>query len=67
MDRTHDGKVIRMLTSSMMHTRQCLAICVESKLNSEIVLGVLNKLFLRHGPPEHIRSGNGAEFTVVAV
>jgi putative transposase len=67
MDRTHDGKVFRMLTVIDEYTRQCLTIRVERKLNSEIVLEVLNELFLRHGPPEHIRSDNGAEFTAVAV
>jgi transposase InsO family protein len=67
MDRTHDGKVIRMLMVIDEYTRQCLAIRVERKLNSEIVLEVLNELFLRHEPPEHIRSDNGAEFTAVAV
>jgi transposase InsO family protein len=67
MDRTHEGKIIRMPTVIDEYTRQCLAIRVERKLNSEVVLEALNELFLRHGPPEHIRSDNGAEFTAAAV
>ena len=45
----------------------CLAIHISRKLNSQDVLHVLGKLFLRHGPPEHIRSDNGPEFVAGAV
>jgi putative transposase len=31
------------------------------------VLRVLSWLFVKHGPPEHIRSDNGSEFTALAV
>lgn len=67
MDRTHDGKALRMLTVIDEYTRECLAIHVRRKLNSQDVLHVLAGLFLRHGPPEHIRSDNGAEFIAKAV
>jgi len=66
-DRTHDGKAFRMLTVIDEYTRQCLAIHVKRKLNSQDVLYVLSKLFLHHGPPEHIRSDNGPEFVAKAV
>jgi len=66
-DRTHDGRVFRMLTVIDEFTRECLAIHVRRKLNSQDVLHVLAKLFLRHGPPEHIRSDNGPEFVAKAV
>jgi len=66
-DRTHDGKVFRMLTVIDECTRECLAIHVDRKLNSQNVLHVLAKLFVRHGPPEHIRSDNGPEFVAKAV
>ena len=67
MDRTHDGKAFRMLTVIDEHSRECLAIHVQRKLNSDDVLAVLTELFTRHGPPAHIRSDNGAEFTAHAV
>ena len=48
-------------------TRECLAIRVERRLNSRDVLDELGKLFVRHGPPEHIRSDNGPEFIATAL
>jgi transposase InsO family protein len=67
MDRTDDGRAFRMLTVIDEHTRQCLAIRTERKLNHEVVLETLAELFLQHGPPKHIRSDNGSEFTAIAV
>lgn len=66
-DRTHDNKVFRMLCVIDEHTRECLAIRVERKLNSRDVLDVLGELFVRHGAPEHIRSDNGPEFIAIAL
>jgi len=57
-DRTHDGRVFRMLCVIDEFTRECLAIRVERKLNSRDVLDTLGELFVRHGAPEHIRSDN---------
>jgi putative transposase len=65
-DRTHDGKAFRMLTVNE-HSRECLAIHVQRQLKSDDVLAVLTDLFVQHGPPTHIRSDNGAEFTANAV
>ncbi len=67
MDRTHDGRAFRMLTVIDEFTRQCLAIPVDRKLNPESVLECIAGLFVKHGPPDHIRSDNGAEFTANAV
>jgi len=67
MDRTHDGKAFRMLNIIDEFSRESLAIHIRRKLNSQDVLHVLGKLFLRHGPPEHIRSDNGPEFVADAV
>ena len=67
MDRTHDGKAFRMLTVIDEFTRQCLTIVVDRKLNSDNVLHCLTDLFVQHGPPDHIRSDNGSEFTANAV
>ncbi|MEM1152033.1 MAG: IS3 family transposase [Pseudomonadota bacterium] len=66
-DRTHDGKVFRMLCVIDEFTRECLAIRVERKLNSRDVLDTLGELFVHHGPPEHIRSDNGPEFIATAL
>jgi len=44
-------------------TRECLTIDVERRLNSENILERLSDLFVRRGVPDHIRSGNGPEFT----
>jgi len=66
-DRTHDGKAFRMLTVIDEYRRECLAIHVERRLRSDDVLAVLTDLFTRHGPPSHIRSDNGAEFTAHVV
>ena len=66
-DRTHDGRAIRMLTVIDEFTRECLAIEVARSLRHDDVLHVLADLFTRHGPPDHIRSDNGSEFTAIAV
>lgn len=66
-DRTRDGRKIRMLTVIDEWTRECLAIEVKRRLNSQDVLAVLARLFLARGVPEHIRSDNGAEFAAKAV
>lgn len=66
-DRTHDGRSFRMLTVIDEYTRRCLAIQVDRRLNSDKVLHCLTDLFVEHGPPDHIRSDNGAEFTAKAV
>ena len=66
-DRTHDGRKFRMLTVIDEFTRRCLAIVVERGLKSDNVLHCLTELFVKHGPPDHIRSDNGSEFTAIAV
>ena len=67
MDRTHDGRAFRTLTVIDEFTRQSLAIHVDRRLNSEKVLECIAELFVKHGPPDQIRSDNGAEFTAIAV
>jgi len=66
-DRTHDGRAFRMLVVIDEHSRACLAIEVDRKLNAQRVLDVLADLFVKHGPPEHIRSDNGPEFIATAL
>jgi putative transposase len=66
-DRTHDGRPFRMLTVIDEYTRDCLAIAVARRLTSDDVLQVLADLFADRGPPDHIRSDNGGEFTAKIV
>ena len=66
-ERTHDGKALRLLTIVDEYTRECLAIDVARRLNSESVLERLAELFVHRGVPDHIRSDNGPEFTAKAV
>lgn len=62
MDRTHDGRALRMLTIMDEYTRECLAIDVARRLNSTDVIDRLFELFITRGIPEYIRSDNGPEF-----
>jgi putative transposase len=66
-DRTRDGRPFRMLTVIDEYTRECLAIVVARNLASDDVLRVLTELFAERGPPDHIRSDNGPEFTARVV
>lgn len=66
-DRTEDGRPFRMLTVIDEFTRECLAIEVERRLKSDDVLHCLARLFAERGPPAHIRSDNGSEFTAQVV
>ena len=63
MERTRDGRPVRMLVVVDEFTRECLSIDVGRKLSSEDVLERLTELFVARGIPDHIRSDNGAEFT----
>ena len=66
-ERTHDGRPLRMLTLVDEFTRECLAIEVERRLTSDNVMECLTDRFADRGPPEYIRSDNGAEFTATAI
>jgi transposase InsO family protein len=65
LDRTADGRKLRMLTVVDEYTRESAD---EAALRTRIVgLAVLADLCVRRGPPAHIRSDNGPEFTARAV
>jgi putative transposase len=53
-DRTVDGRPLKMLTVIDEFSRQCLAIAVARRLNSDDVLASLTDLFVEHGPPAFI-------------
>jgi len=57
-ERTVDGRPLKMLTVIDEFSRQCLAIPVARRLNSDDVLATLTELFVEHGPPAFIRSDN---------
>ena len=61
-ERTHDGRVFRILNVIDEHTRECLAVQVRRRLDHEDVQECLTELFCSHGVPVHIRSDNGPEF-----
>lgn len=60
--RTDDGKAFRTLNIIDEYSRECLVICVDLKLNSGNVIGVLSDLFILRGVPAFIRSDNGPGF-----
>jgi transposase InsO family protein len=67
MDRTRDGRTIKMLTVIDEFTRECLAIVVRRAITSIELIDVMSELFLSRGLPEHIRSDNGPEFIATAL
>lgn len=67
MDRTHDGRPIKIMTVIDEYSRECLALVVDRKIKSNDVLFSLSDLFLIYGVPDHIRSDNGPEFTAKLV
>ena len=56
-----------MLTIIDEYSRGCLAVLVARRLLSDDVLHLLADLFADRGPPDHIRSDNGPEFTAKVV
>ncbi len=65
--RTDDGKVFRTLNILDEISRECLAIKVERRLNSNSVLDALSDLFILRGVPDFIRSDNSPEFVAQTV
>jgi putative transposase len=67
MDRTEDGRRLKMMPVVDEHTRECLAIEVECSITAEDVIGSLVGLFGQRGAPAFIRSDNGPEFIARAL
>jgi transposase InsO family protein len=63
LDRTQDGRPLRLLTLVDEYTRECLAIDVARSLKADDVLDRLADLFVSRGTPGYLRSDNGPEFT----
>jgi len=62
MDRTRDGRALKLLTVIDEYSRECLAIDVSRSLTSQEVLDRLAQLFVERGVPRYLRSDNGPEF-----
>ena len=67
MDRTHEGRPIKILVIIDEYSCRCLTIPVARTLNSEGVLSTLADIMTQHGVQDYIRSDNGAEMTTLAV
>ena len=65
--RTNEGRPVRLLTVIDEYTRECMAIKAARRIRSDDVMRTLTDLFTMHGPPEHIRSDNGPQFTSKAI
>jgi transposase InsO family protein len=61
-DTTIRGGKLRMLNVIDEHTRECLCIHVDRRINARKVRQIVSELIDVHGAPEHIRSDNGSEF-----
>jgi len=67
VDRTEDGRQLKLLTVIDEYTRECLAIEVARSFTADDVVGVLEYLFAVRDRPAHLRSDNGPEFVAQAV
>ncbi len=67
MDRTEDGRRLKMMPIVDEYTRECLCIEVERSITAQEVVKTLAALFARRGGPAFIRSDNGPEFIAKAV
>ncbi|MBK6779756.1 MAG: IS3 family transposase [Gemmatimonadetes bacterium] len=61
MDRTDDGRPLKLIVVLDEWTRECLAIRVARRLRAPHVLEVFADLMEVHGVPAHLRSDNGPE------
>ena len=62
MDRTEDGRQLKLLVVIDEFTRECLAIEAARSFTARDVILTLQYLFAVRGAPEHLRSDNGPEF-----
>jgi len=67
MDRTEDGRQLKLLAVIDEYTRESLAIEVGRCFTAREVIDVLQYLFAVRGTPEHLRNDNGPEFVARSV
>ena len=62
VDRTEDGRQLKLLVVIDEFTRQCQAMEVGRTFTARDVMLTLQYLFAVRGAPQHVRSDNGPEF-----
>jgi putative transposase len=67
VDRTEDGRQLKLLAVVDEYTRECLALEVSRSFTAQNVVENLQYLFAVRGRPEHLRSDNGPEFVARTV
>lgn len=67
MDRTEDGRTLKMMPVVDEYSRECLSIEVRRSITAEEVVKTLAALFAHRGEPAFIRSDNGPEFIAKAL
>ena len=60
-DVTEQGEQLKFLGVTDEYTRECHALQVDRSMPAVYVQDVLDRLFDRHGAPEHVRCDNGPE------
>ena len=64
MDRTHDGRVLKILVLIDEYSRRCLALHVARQIRSNDVIDILAEAMVTYGVPAYIRSDNGPEMEI---
>lgn len=67
MDRTENGRRLKIMPVVDEYTRECLAIEVERSITASDVIATLARLFEEREEPRYIRSDNGPEFVAAAL
>jgi putative transposase len=67
VDRTEDGRQLKLLAVIDEYTRECLVLEVDRSFTAQEVIGILQYLFAVRGTPQYLRSDNGPEFVAHAV
>ena len=61
MDRTHDGRVLKILTLIDEYTKEALAVYPARRIRANDVIDIFADVMVERGVPEYIRSDNGPE------
>jgi transposase InsO family protein len=67
MDRTDDGRPLKLMVVLDEWSRECLAIHVARRIRATAVLQVFADLMQEHGVPTHLRSDNGPEMVAATL
>lgn len=61
MERTHDGRVLKILVLIDEFMLRCPALHVARQIRSNDVIDLLADVMQEHGVPDHLRSDKGPE------